>query len=482
MAAWYDIASFYHIYPLGLCGCPHANGEGDALEQLERWSAEQGKPCPPAPFERLSRWAEHAADLGLGAIYIGPLFESATHGYDTTDFRMVDRRLGTNDDFRAWVDLCHGLGISVVVDGVFNHTGRGFFAFRDLQEHKWDSWAREWYKGVNFDWAGPMGDGFGYESWHGVDILPALNLANQDVKDYLLDVAQFWLEDFHIDGIRLDSADVLDFGFMEQLHGRMKALRSDFWLMGEVIHGDYGRWVGTGGEGSGVLDSVTNYELSKAMWSAHNSHNYFEMAHDVQRLFGPWGLCKGARLYTFCDNQDVDRVASRLTDQRDLEPLYVFLFTVLGIPSVYYGSEFGIEGRKGQGERGDDALRPALELAELEAAAPHPELPGLIRELTAAKASHPELSFGEYRELVLQNETYAFGRVLGAGHPENAAGRDLACVTALNNADGERELWAPLPAGAASAARLAGTGEGAIEGDRLHVRLPAHAGALFELR
>ena len=474
MAPWYESARFYHIYPLGLCGCPRENTFEDAMTQLARGAAERGIEPPPAPFDRLATWAEHAAELGFTAIYIGPLFESSTHGYDTVDYRRVDSRLGTNEEFRAWVRHCHELGIRVVVDGVFNHTGRDFFAFRDLREKRWDSWAKEWYRGVNFDWQGPFGDGFGYEGWRGVDILPALDLANQQVRDYLLDVAQFWLEDFGIDGIRLDSADVMDFEFLRQLVGRMKALRGDFWLMGEVINGNYERWLN-----EAHLDSVTNYELSKAIWSAHNSHNYFEMGHNVLRLFGPWGACQGAHLYTFCDNQDVDRIASKLDDQADLTPVTVFLFTILGIPSVYYGSEFGIEGRKGQGPAADEPLRPALDLAAL--SAPHPEIPPLVRALNAAKAARPELSWGAYRELLLQNETYAFARVLEAGHPENATGGERACVTALNNADGEREISAGLPVDAASAAVVAGAADVELDGGALRIRLAPHAGALIAL-
>lgn len=474
MGQWFDSARFYHIYPLGLCGCARENTFEDARTQLERAAQERGLPCPPMPFERLAAWAEHAHDLGFNAIYIGPLFESGTHGYDTVDYRRVDSRLGTNDEFKAWVAHCHELGVRVVVDGVFNHTGRDFFAFRDLREKRWDSWAKDWYKGVNFDWAGQMGDGFGYEGWRGVDILPALNLQNQQVRDYLLDVAQFWLEDFGVDGIRLDSADVMDFEFLRQLVGRMKGLKSDFWLMGEVINGNYERWLN-----EAHLDSVTNYELSKAIWSGHNSHNYFEMGHDVLRLFGPWGQCQGAHLYTFCDNQDVDRIASKLNDQRDLVPVTVFLFSILGIPSVYYGSEFGIQGRKGSGPWADEPLRPALDLATLEV--PHPELPPLIQALNAAKEARPELSFGAYRELLLQNKTYAFARVLEAGSPENGSGQARACVCLLNNGDDEGDLWLEAPVAAERVAVVAGSAEVAIEGGRIHGHLAPHAGALITL-
>lgn len=431
MATWFDTASFYHIYPLGLCGCPHEN---------------DGTLADGRPFETLTAWADHAASLGFTAIYIGPLFQSRTHGYDTTDFKLIDNRLGTNEQFKAWVSHCHRLGLSVVVDGVFNHTGRDFLAFQDLREHRWGSWAKDWYAGVNFDGNTGFDDGFWYESWRGIDILPRLNLSNPDVRRYLLDVVAFWMDDFGIDGIRLDSADVLSFDFMRELRAMTRAKREDFWLMGEVIHGDYGRWVN-----DGMLDSVTNYELHKAIYSAHNSHNYFEMGHNVQRLFGPYGLCKNAHLYNFCDNQDVNRIASMLDNEKNLVPAYVFLFSILGVPSVYYGSEFGIKGRKlGNDARSDDPLRPALVLADYmegnapESACPHPEITRLIALLNEVKAAHPALSFGRYEELQLQNKTYAYARMLEADHPENRTGRPHACVTVLNNDTEPAELWIPL--------------------------------------
>ncbi len=472
MAPWYNMANFYHIYPLGLCGCPHENDYRDLVADRST--------NRPRPFETLTLWADHAGRLGFDAIYIGPLFESRTHGYDTTDFKKVDSRLGTNEEFIEWVNHCHEQGISVVVDGVFNHTGRDFFAFQDLLAHRWDSWAKDWYCGVNFDGDNGFHDGFSYESWRGIDILPRLNLWNPEVRNYLLDVAEFWMDEFGVDGIRLDSADVLNFDFMRELRDRTKAKRWDFWLMGEVIHGDYGRWVN-----DGMLDSVTNYELHKAIYSAHNDQNYFEMAHNVLRLFGPYGLCKNAHLYTFCDNQDVNRIASSLNNPKNLTPVTVFLFTILGIPSVYYGSEFGIEGKKeGNGARSDDPLRPALDLIQLEANGPHPEIVELIRCLIAARKVHTELSLGSYHELLLQNKYYAFGRRLTADNPDNPTGQTQACVVVLNNDPEPVELTVPLAAlecGFSSAENLLTEEAVTLENASLNLRIEGNSGQVIKL-
>lgn len=446
MAAWYESAVFYHIYPLGLCGCEKEN---DYRIHESR-------------FPVLNRWAYHMADLGCTAVYIGPLFESGSHGYDTSDYKRIDSRLGTNDEFKAWVKLCHSLGIKVVADGVFNHTGRDFEAFRNLKEQRWDSWGKDWYCGVNFDGQNSYGDGFSYESWHGYELLPRLNMHNQAVRDYMLSVVRFWVDTFDIDGIRLDCADVLDFEFMRQLRALTDTLKPEFWLMGEVIHGDYGRWVN-----GQMLHSVTNYELHKGIYSAHNSQNYFEMAHSIQRLFGPYGLCRGAKLYNFVDNHDVDRIYNKLTVKENLKPVYIFLFTILGIPSIYYGSEWGICGCKDGGS--DDGLRPFIDIEQFDN--PNPWLTELIRKLCSAKADCEELSFGEYREILLRNKQYAYARSFG----------DKVSIIVLNNDSQPEKLQLGLPSAAESAVNML-TGERVeIKDGRLHFTIGGNDGALIRL-
>ena len=324
MGKWYDEAVFYHIYPLGLTGAPRVNDQEETIHRMRD----------------LFSWIDHLKKLGVTAIYIGPLFESTTHGYDTRDYKKVDRRLGDNEDFKEFVKRSHEAGIRVVVDGVFNHTGREFFAFKDIQQNRERSLYCSWYKGVNFGWNSPYNDGFGYEAWRNCFELVNLNLWEPAVKNYLYDVIRFWIHEFDIDGIRLDCADCLDFEFMKEMRRITAAEKEDFWLMGEVIHGDYARWAN-----DDVLHSVTNYELHKGLYSGHNDHNYFEIAHTIRREFDEnSGIYKGRKLYSFVDNHDVDRIASKLNDKRNLIPVYTLLYTLPGIPSIYYGSEWGIEG------------------------------------------------------------------------------------------------------------------------------------------
>ena len=443
MSTWYERGVFYHMYPLGMTGAPKHN---DATEVTNR-------------FEELDKWISHIRSLGANAIYIGPLFESTSHGYDTRDYKLVDRRLGDNGSFRKFVDQCHQEGIKVVVDGVFNHTGREFFAFKDIQEKRWDSPYKDWYKGVNFDWQSPCGDSFGYEAWQGHFELPCLNLFNPDVRSYLFDVIRFWIDEFDIDGIRLDCANVLDFNFMKEMRSHTEAMKEDFWLMGEVIHGDYSRWVN-----NEMLHSVTNYELHKSLYSGFNDHNFFEIAHNVRRL-----EAIGRQLYTFVDNHDEDRIATKLKLREHLFPIYICLFTLPGIPSIYYGGEWGVEGKRTN--TSDEALRPAISIeqeGEL-----HCELTDLIAQLGQIHSQQEPLHTGRYQELLLTNRQYAFAR----------HGEDSVIITAVNNDDEPAELAIPVPLQAGEAVNLLEPADRLpISDGKVHIKLKGNWGAVLKLK
>lgn len=428
MTAWYANSIFYHMYPLGMTGVPRENpfswpcGGPGAPDETGFSHA----PGNSSPMAELCRWIPHLMRMNFTAVYIGPLFESSSHGYDTRDYSLVDRRLGTNGEFKSFVALCHENHIRVVVDGVFNHTGREFFAFRDIREHGPSSRYAGWYRGVHFGCQSPLGDPFSYEAWRGIWELPCLNLQNPEVKEYLKETIRFWVSEFDIDGIRLDCANVLDFQFMRELRvlcSGPAAIKPDFWLMGEVIHGEYARWVN-----DETLHSVTNYEMHKSIYSAHNDHNYFELAHNVRRLEA---VCR--KLYTFLDNHDEDRIASKLNDKAHLKLIYTLLYTLPGIPSVYYGSEWGVEGKRSS--TSDTALRPRILPEEAE----QEESSGLsshIRLLGRIHKEHPALHGGTYRELFLTNRQYAFLRQSEDGP---------AVLTAANNDSAEASLSLPCP-------------------------------------
>lgn len=414
--AWYDEAVFYHIYPLGLTGAPKENSYGEPEHRLNT----------------LIPWISHIKEIGCNAIYIGPLFESVGHGYETTDYKKLDSRLGTNEDLKNFVSSCHQQGIRVIFDGVFNHTGRDFFAFRDIKQNRENSRYKDWYCNVNFWGNNEYNDGFSYDNWGGYNLLVKLNQRNPEVVGYICDVIRFWVSEFDVDGIRLDAADVLDFDFMKALRGVAEEVKPEFWLMGEVIHGEYSRWVN-----EGTLHSVTNYHLHKALFSGHNDHNYFEIAHTVKRLYGMGGnRPDGLKLYNFADNHDVERIYTKLRNKAHFAPVHILMYTLPGVPSVYYGSEFGIEGRK---ERfSDDSLRPALNLKDFEGAVGNNPCTALVSALGKVRQAENALSYGDYQELVLTNRQYAFSR--------NYNGRSV--IVAVNNDDNDFVLT--LPAGNAA--------------------------------
>lgn len=388
--AWYDEAVFYHIYPLGMTGAPRENSYGEPVERLNK----------------LLPWISHIKNIGCNAIYIGPLFESVGHGYETTDYKKLDSRLGTNDTLKNFVAECHKQEVKVIFDGVFNHTGRDFFAFKDIKANRENSRYKDWYCNVNFWGNNSFNDGFGYENWGGYDLLAKLNQKNPEVINYICDVIRFWVLEFDVDGIRLDAADVLDFDFMKALRRTANEVKPEFWLMGEVIHGDYNRWAN-----ADTLHSVTNYNLHKALYSGYNDHNFFEIAHTVKRLYDMGGSRPdGLKLYNFVDNHDVERIMSKLNSKAGFAPVHIMLYTLPGVPSIYYGSEFGIEGKKGHGAAADEPLRPELIYDDWAKKAENDEYVKFVTALGNIRQQVKELSYGDYKELMLTNRQYAYSR------------------------------------------------------------------------
>lgn len=378
---WFEESVFYQIYPLGFCGAPHEN-DGQTVPRIRR------------VLDRI----DHLKRLNIGAVYFSPVFESDRHGYDTRDYCKIDCRLGTNADFAAVCGALHGSGIRVVLDGVFNHVGRGFWAFQDVLKNREGSRYKDWFH-INFGGNSCYNDGLWYEGWEGHFELVKLNLCNPEVVDYLLGCVKQWVEEFGIDGLRLDVAYCLNEDFMRRLRAFCGALRPDFLLLGEVLFGDYNCIVN-----DSMLHSCTNYECRKSLYSSLNDLNLFEFAHSLNRQFGGDGyaLYRGKHLLSFVDNHDVTRAATILRERRHLPLLYGMLFGMPGVPCIYYGSEWGAQGDKQNGS--DDALRPAFDAPQWNA------LTDLIARLSALRTQSPALIRGDYRGLLLTNRQFVFQR------------------------------------------------------------------------
>ncbi|MCQ4690145.1 alpha-amylase family glycosyl hydrolase [Clostridium sp. SL.3.18] len=378
---WAYNSVFYQIYPIGFCGAPTQN-DGECVPRIRK----------------LLDWSGYLQELGVDSILLNPIFESDSHGYDTRDFKKIDCRLGTNDDFASVCKDLHAHGVKIVLDGVFNHVGRGFWAFKDVQEKKWDSPYKDWFH-INFDGNSNYNDGFWYEGWEGHFELVKLNLQNPAVADYLLECVKYWVDTFDIDGLRLDVAYSLDHGFMQRLRSYVEELKDGFVLIGEVLFGDYNLIVN-----ERMLHSCTNYECYKGIYSSFNSMNLFEIAHSLHRQFGPdpWCIYRGKHLVTFVDNHDVTRLASILTNDKHIPLAYGLLFGMPGIPCLYYGSEWGQFGEKAPDN--DYALRPCFET-------PMPnELTEYIKQLIRIRQNSDALCNGSYKNIIIQNHQLVFER------------------------------------------------------------------------
>ena len=382
---WSYETVYYQIYPMGFTGAPFEN-DGVLTHRIRK----------------VMDWIPHLQKLHVGAVYFSPVFESDTHGYNTRDYQNIDVRLGTNEDFKEVCDALHKAGIRVLLDGVFNHVGRGFFGFQDVLKNRESSPYKDWFY-INFGGNDGYNDGLWYEGWEGHYDLVKLNLRNPAVCDYLLDSVKMWIDTFGIDGLRLDVAYLVDRDFLRRLRRETAAWKEDFVLIGEMIGGDYNQIMG-----DDMCHSVTNYECYKGLYSSLNSMNLFELVHSLMRQFGPepWTLYRGRHLLNFADNHDVTRLASILTNPAHLPLAYTLLFGMPGMPILYYGSEWGVKAHKSEG---DPALRPCFEKPEWNALTDH--IAGCSKAFSTSNA----LQYGEFKSLVLTNRQCVFERRLSDG-------------------------------------------------------------------
>ncbi len=381
---WAHEAFFYHIYPLGMCGAPLHNLPQNPLTSR---------------LQTLHAWLPHLKTMGVNAVYIGPLWESTSHGYDTLNYHQVDKRLGHSHDLSTWFEACHQAGIRVVVDAVFNHVGRHFFAFESIKKLGKDSPYVDWFENLQFGKRNRRGDAFTYEGWKGHDDLVKLNLQNPEVQHFIFEVVRYWINTFHIDGLRLDAADCMDKIFLKRLLTFCKKLRPDFWLMGEVVMGDYREW---------GLDAITNYELYDSFHKSHNAYDYTRLAQTLERQFGAQGVYKSTGMFNFLDNHDVNRIASLLKKTAHIYPLHLLLFTLPGTPCLYYGSEVGLEGKRLKWS--DRPLRPFLPNPESLKQAPHQDLLKNIQRLAQLRKQHPALIYGSYKRLHVEKHVLIYER------------------------------------------------------------------------
>jgi cyclomaltodextrinase len=437
---WVEHAVWWHVYPLGFVGAePVAPGPGGTVTHR---------------LGKLRDWLGYAVDLGVSGLALGPVFTSASHGYDTIDHYTIDPRLGDLGDFSALLEAAHGRGLRVLLDGVFNHVGREFPAFRRALEQGPGSPDAAWFRMTRP--AGQDGGEPDYETFEGHPGLVTLNHDEPAVAGYVTDVMRHWLR-AGADGWRLDAAYAVPPAFWASVLPQVRAEHPDAYLFGEVIHGDYAQIVGDSG-----LDSVTQYELWKAIWSSLNERNFFELAWALDRHNG---FLDTFVPYTFVGNHDVTRLASKLTDGRHLAHALVLLFTLAGTPAVYYGDEQAFRGVKEDRPGGDDAVRPAFPATPADLAPDGWPTYRLHQELIGLRRRHAWLHQARSHVLDLANEHLVY-EVTGGG------GR---LVVALNLAGQEVATQAPdVRSCLAGRATLTDGGDGSAR-----IGLPPHGWAIL---
>ena len=404
-----DARVWWHVYPLGFTGAP---------------ATRDGGPHEPR-LRRLLPWLDHARDLGATGLLLGPVFDAATHGYDTLDHLRIDPRLGTEADLDALVAACHERGLQVGLDGVFNHVSDRHPVVLRAREAGFEGPDAAWLH-LEHTAEGPLPRVF-----EGHASLVELNHRDPDVAAYVAGVMNHWL-DRGIDAWRLDAAYAVAPELWAPILADVRARHPHAWVFGEVIHGDYADVVARSG-----MDSVTQYELWKATWSAVTDRNLFELDWTLTRHNG---FLETFVPQTFVGNHDVTRIATTLGPQGAVVALAV-LMTVGGVPSVYYGDEMGWTGVKEHRAGGDDAIRP-----------PYPVDPAALtgdarvhaahRDLVALRRARPWLATACTRPLELTNTRYRYRAEAADGGAALEVELDVAdSPRATVRADDGAVLW-----------------------------------------
>jgi len=409
--SWVEHAIWWHIYPLGLCGAP----------------IREPDTAPGPRLRRLLGWLDYAVELGCSGLLLGPIFASQSHGYDSLDLFRIDPRLGDEADFAELVSQCRERGLRILLDGVFSHVGSEHPDVRHALTQGPGSPAGKLF---DIDWQHPGGPR--PQVFEGHSSLVRLNHSSQGAGDLVARVMAHWL-DRGIDGWRLDAAYSVPPGFWSRVVERVRPRHPDAWLLGEVLHGDYCAFVAESG-----IDSVTQYELWKAIWSSINDRNLFELDHAL----GRHNQFLGSFIpNTFVGNHDVTRIASRVGLDGTVTALAV-LMTVAGIPSIYYGDEQAFVGVKEERLGGDDEIRPAL-----------PESPAALapwgrpvlrahQELIGLRRRHPWLVKASTETLHLENQRIVYRSSAADGSTSLDVEINLSHSprAAIRDATG-RELW-----------------------------------------
>lgn len=459
--SWIYDSVFYQIFPDRFANGDETNDPSNVLE----WNT------PPrihgfhgGDLRGVRQHLDYLLELGINAIYLNPIFLSpSTHRYNTVDYYQIDPKLGSMADFKGLIDAVHQTGMHIILDGVFNHTGRGFFAFSDILENQEHSAYKDWYTIQHFpvDAYSP-GDAVDYLGWWKFKSLPKLNTNNPRVRKYIMDVARYWIEQ-GADGWRLDVPnEINDDGFWAEFRQVVKGADPEAYLVGEIWEADP-RWAG-----ESHFDGLMNYPLREAVFDFVNQKvTARESADKLHSLLSLYPIENVHAMYNLLGSHDVDRVWNMLGgDLNRLKLAYLMLFSLPGVPAVYYGDEIGISGGK------DPDCRKAF---TWQPESWNKELREWVKKLIAIRKSQEVLKRGDYRRLYEDDRFQAFMRVWNDQH----------MIVGLNASREIREFRLDMasfgiPSGT-NWCDLLGNGTSRVEDGQLVIHLQPISGSLYQI-
>ena len=399
---WVQDAVFYQIFPDRF-----ANGDpNNDPPNVQPWGS------PPTiwgfqggDLRGIIQRFDYLLDLGITAIYLNPIFQSSsTHRYNTTDYFRIEPMMGKQSDFQALLNLAHANGVRIILDGVFNHCGRGFFAFNDILENQQNSPYRDWFHVQKFPPdAYTPGNSEHYLAWWGHKGLPKFNTNNPAVRRYLLNVARYWIEQ-GIDGWRLDVPNEIDDdNFWAEFREVVKSINPDAYLVGEIWTAEP-RWVG-----NSHFDGLMNYPVRDALFRLLHAGTYTAsgFAERVEGLLNLYPRENAYAMYVPLGSHDTERLLTKLEgDLNKVKLAYLFQFAYPGAPAIYYGDEIGLTGGKDPECRGAFPWDPAQW---------NKDLRNWVKTLISIRKRTPALRRGDYRRVLADDrkKCYAFARTLG---------------------------------------------------------------------
>ncbi len=397
---WVQDAIFYQIFPDRF-----ANGDPENdPPNLVRWGS------PPTPWgfqggdlKGIIQRFDYLLDLGINAIYLNPIFQStSTHRYNTTDYYKIDVKLGTLEDFRELIKLAHQHQVRILLDGVFNHCGRGFFAFNDVLENQEYSPYRNWFTIKRFPIdAYSWGEASDFLGWWGMKSLPKFNTGNPETRKYLLDIARYWIEQ-GADGWRLDVPnEINDDSFWAEFRQAVKSSNPEAYLVGEIWTPDQ-RWVG-----EGHFDGLMNYPIMDALVDLIAKHtlDVGHFAEKVEGLLSFYAKDNAYAMYVLVGSHDTERILTRMgNDFEKTQLAFLFQFAYPGAPAIYYGDEIGLVGGK------DPACRGAFLWDQ---SSWNQGVRNFVKSLVSLRKKHNALRRGDFIHIGLDSlpTCYAFARV-----------------------------------------------------------------------